>query len=154
MKIYPPALTGDHQEKVAAWRGNVVESIRKEEETYVRETTFDRLFGIMFPEMRPALSEPFGTPLYIPEREREYDGPIPVQSGSAPASVSAGLSAQGQSDDIDAALLQASGYAVGNGQSPLSFAKNYVRRIGDMTVEQVIHRLIARGVAKNRWWWS
>lgn len=155
MKIYPPALTGDHQEKVVAWRGNVVNSIRKEEETYVRETTYDRLFGLMFPKMRPALNEPFGTPLYIPERERECDGPIQAgESRSDPASAPTGVSMPRQRDDIDAALLQAAGYAVGHGQSPLSFAKNYVRRIGDMTVEQLIHRLIARGVAKNRWSWS
>jgi len=38
LKAYPQTLTEDHQERVAVWRKNVVESIREEEETYVRET--------------------------------------------------------------------------------------------------------------------
>lgn len=151
LKVYPQTLTEDHQERVAVWRKNVVESIREEQETYVRETTYDRLIGLLFPEMRPALDEPFGTPLYIPEREREYDGPIPSgQSRNGTASSPACPSV----DDVDASLLQASGYAARHGQSPLSFAKDYVRQIGSLTVEQVIHRLIIRGVAKNRWSWS
>lgn len=155
LKSYPQTLTKDHQDKITAWRKNVVESIRKEEITYVRETTYDRLVGLLFTEMRPALNEPFGTPLYIPEREREYDGPIPSgQTLSGITSLPAGSSGPHEIVDIDASLLQASGSAVGHGQSPLSFAKDYVRQIGGLTVEQVIHRLIIRGVAKDRWSWS
>lgn len=132
-----------------------MKSIREELETYVRETTFDRLIGLLFPKMRSALNEPFGTPLYIPEREIEYDGPISSdQSLNGTGSSLIGPSVPRQLDDVDASLLQASGYAVGHGQSPLSFAKHYVRQIGGLTVEQVIHRLIERGVAKNRWSWN
>lgn len=151
LKVYPQTLAKEHQDKIVAWRKNVVESIRKEEETYVRETTYDRMIGLLFPEMRLALNEPFGTPLYIPEREQEYDGPFP---SSGIALVPFGSSGPREVDDVDASLLQASGYAVSHGQSPLSFAKDYVRQIGVLTVEQVIHRLIARGVAKNRWSWN
>ena len=155
LKVYPQTLTEDHQEKVAAWRKSVVNSIREELETYVREATYDRLIGLLFPKMRSALNEPFGTSLYIPEREREYDGPIPSgQSGNGTAASHVGPSVPRPLDDVDASLLQASGYAVGLGQSPLSFAKDYVRQISGLTVEQVIHRLTARGVAKNRWSWS
>lgn len=155
LKVYPQTLTEDHQEKIAAWRRSVVKSIREELETYVRETTFDRLIGLLFPKMRSALNEPFGTPLYIPEREIEYDGPISSdQSLNGTGSSLIGPSVPRQLDDVDASLLQASGYAVGHGQSPLSFAKHYVRQIGGLTVEQVIHRLIERGVAKNRWSWN
>jgi hypothetical protein len=155
LKVYPQTLTEDHQEKVDAWRKSVVKSIREELETYVRETTYDRLIGLLFPKMRSALNEPFGTPLYIPELEREYDVPIPSDlSGNGTASLHVGPSVPRPLDDADASLLQASGYAVRLGQSPLSFAEDYVRRIGGLTVEQVIHRLTARGVAKNRWSWS
>jgi hypothetical protein len=155
LKLYPQILTEDHQVKVAVWRMRVVKSILEELETYVRETTYDRLIGLLFPKMRSALNEPFGTPLYIPEREREYDGPIPSgQSGNGTAVSHVGPSLPRPLDDVDASLLQASGYAIGLGQSPLTFAKDYVRQISGLTVEQVIHRLTARGVAKNRWSWS
>lgn len=155
LKVYPQTLTEDQQEKVAAWRKSVVKSIRDELETYVRDTTYDRLIGLLFPKMRSALNEPFGTPLYIPEREREYDGPTSSgQSGNSTASSHAGPSEPRPPDNIDASLLRASGYAASREESPLSFAKNYVREIRGLTVEQVIHRLIATGVAKNRWSWS
>ncbi len=155
VKIYPPALTEDQQEKVAVWRSQVVVSIQQEEETFVRETTYDRLFDLMFSEMRPALSEPFGTPLYFPEREREYEGQTPaIHSRSDPALLRGGPSASRQHEIPDATLLRASGFAVGQGQSPLSFAKDYARQTRSLSVEQVIHRLVLLGVAKNRWSWS
>lgn len=155
LKAYPQMLTEEHQEKVAAWRKSVVKSIREELETYVRETTYDRLIGLLFPKMRSALNEPFGTPLYIPERERECDGlSSSGQTVSGTASSYVGPSIPRPSDDVDASLLRASGYAVSRGESPFSFAKDYVREIGGLTVEQVIHRLTATGVAKNRWSWS
>ena len=155
LKVYPQTLTKDHQEKVATWRKSVVKSIREELEIYVRETTYDRLIGLLFPKMHSALNDPFGTPLYIPEREREYDGTITSgQSDNGTSASHVGPSVPRPPDDVDAPLLQASGYAVSLGQNPLSFAKDYVRQISYLTVEQVIHRLIARGVAKNRWSWS
>jgi hypothetical protein len=155
LKVYPLTLTEDHQEKITAWRTYVVKSIRDELETYVRETTYDRLIGMLFPKMRSALNEPFGTPLYIPEREREYDGPIPSgQSGNGTVLSHVGPPVPRPLDDVDTSLLQASGHAVSLGQSPLSFAKDYARQIGDLTVEQVIHRLTERGVVRNRWSWN
>lgn len=155
LKAYPQMLTEEHQEKVAAWRKSVVTSIRDESETYVRETTYDRLIGLLFPKMRLALNEPFGTPLYIPEREREYDGPASLgQLSNGAAASYGGPYVPRAPDDVDASLLRASGYAVSRGQSPLLFATNYAREKGGLTVDQVIHRLIAIGVAKNRWSWS
>ena len=77
--------------------------------------------------MRSALNEPFGTPLYIPEREREYDGPTSSgQTVNGTASSYVGPSVPRPPDDVDASLLRASGYAVSRGQSPLSFAKDHV----------------------------
>ena len=154
LKVYPQMLTEGHQDKVTAWRKSVVKSIREEFETYVRETTHDRLIGLLFPKMRLALNEPFGTPLFIPEREREYDGPTSSGQLSNGSSSYVGPSVPPASDDVDASLLRASGYAVSRGQSPLVFATNYVREKGGLTVEHVIRRLTARGVAKNRWSWS
>jgi hypothetical protein len=37
--------------------------------TYVCETVYDRLLGLLFPEMRSALNKPFGTPLQILEKD-------------------------------------------------------------------------------------
>lgn len=154
LKVYPQTLTKDQQEKISNWRGSVVGSIREQCATYVRETTYDRLIGLLFPKMQSALGEPFGTPLYISEREIK-EGYMPsYRSLNHTTSSHSYQSAPRPFDDIDASLLKASGYAVSHGQSPLSFAKDYIRQVGGLTVEQVIQRLSERGVAKDRWSWS
>ncbi len=155
LRAYPPSLTEEHQAKLAQWRGEVIESLQNGEDTYVRETTYDSLIGLLFPEMQPALARPFGTPLYIRDPEKSSDRQVPTErrsSGTA-ASLRSSL-APSQLDDVDATLVQASGYAAGQGQSPMLFAKDYARKGSGLSVEQIIHRLIERGVAKSRWMWS
>lgn len=75
LKVYPPALTGAQQNAIEVWRGQVIASVRPRigdamQTTYVRESAYDRLIGLLFPEMRHALESPFGTAADIPERER------------------------------------------------------------------------------------
>ena len=56
---------------MAKWRETVKSSIENEEPMYVRDTVYDRLLGLLFPEMRSALNNSFGTPLQI--LEKDYD---------------------------------------------------------------------------------
>lgn len=58
---YQPTLTSSQQEKVSAWRKKVTTSIKSGEKTYVRDTLYDRLLGLLFPELRTALMNSFGT---------------------------------------------------------------------------------------------
>jgi len=153
LKIYPPPLSDVHRDKVKAWRNNVVKSIRHEEDTYVRETTYDRMIGLLFPEMRPALREPFGTPLYIPERERDDDSWIENRTDSLDQ-VSEPRSLPNAPHNIDSRLLDASGEAASQGKSPILFAKGYAGQIEGLSVEQIVNRLIEIGVARNKWMWS
>ena len=56
---------------MAKWRETVKSSIENEEPMYVRDTVYDRLLDLLFPEMRSALNNSFGTPLQI--LEKDYD---------------------------------------------------------------------------------
>ena len=154
LKLYPPELSDEHLTKLMAWRDKVIKSVRNEEETYVRDTIYDRLIGLLFPEMRPALQEPFGTPLYIPERERDDDSwrqDLPVTAIVAP--VAATERAPSLVKDLDQQLLEASGIAAGKGQTPMSFANSYASQIKWASVQEIVNRLIQMGVAKtNRTW--
>lgn len=70
---YQPDMTPDQHEKANGWRDAVVASIKAGESQYIRETVYDHLLGLLFPEMKSALTLPFGTPLYI--AEDDYDVP-------------------------------------------------------------------------------
>lgn len=61
LRVYKPALSADHQDKTSQWRDQVTASIEHGEETYMRETRFDRLLSLLFPELREALKKSFGT---------------------------------------------------------------------------------------------
>lgn len=78
VRIYQPAVTLDQLEKVHAWRAAVVASIKAGEPRYVRDTVYDRLIGLLFPEMRAALINPFGTPLYIADQDFEAQTMAPA----------------------------------------------------------------------------
>lgn len=71
VRTYLPTLTSEQQNKVAEWRSEVKNSIENDDATYVRETIYDRLLGLLFPQMRSALNNPFGTPLQI--LKKDYD---------------------------------------------------------------------------------
>lgn len=75
---YQPVLTSDQHEKANAWRDAVVASIQAGESQYVRETVYDRLLGLLFPEMKSALTLPFGTPLYIAEDDYRVSAATPA----------------------------------------------------------------------------
>ena len=72
VRTYSPKLSVEQAQKVDQWRDGVKASIKKGEETFVRETVYDRLLGLLFPEMGEALCKPFGTPLmYLSEDSDE-----------------------------------------------------------------------------------
>jgi hypothetical protein len=72
IKTYSPEMTRDQAYKVSEWRNKVKASILAGQQEYIRETTYDRLMGLLFPEMRVQLNNPFGTPLQILEN---YEDP-------------------------------------------------------------------------------
>ncbi len=72
IKTYSPEMTRDQANKVSEWRSKVKASILARQQEYVRETIYDRLLGLLFPEMRAQLNNPFGTPLQLLEN---YEDP-------------------------------------------------------------------------------
>ncbi|MCZ2152768.1 MAG: hypothetical protein LC114_02515 [Bryobacterales bacterium] len=83
VRVYQPFVTSDQLEKVHAWRDEVVASIKAGETQYVRDTVYDRLIGLLFPEMCVALANPFGTPLYI--ADEDFEEPPPMGPSAIPA---------------------------------------------------------------------
>ncbi len=73
VRTYRPALRSNQQERTDAWRDAVVASIKAGDSEYVRDTVYDRLLGLLFPEIQAALTHPFGTPLYI--ADEDYEAP-------------------------------------------------------------------------------
>jgi len=69
---------------VAKWRETVKSSIENEEPMYVRDTVYDRLLGLLFPEMRSALNNSFGTPLQILEKDYDTTEDLPEPPKSIP----------------------------------------------------------------------
>lgn len=43
-----------------SWRSEVIASVNRGEVTYLRNTQFDDLFNLLFPEMADSLAKPFG----------------------------------------------------------------------------------------------
>ena len=80
VRTYHPTLTSEQIGKVENWRGEVKASIENGEAKYVRDTVYDRLLGILFPEMRSALNNPFGTPLQILKTDSDaFDASVDTQ---------------------------------------------------------------------------
>ena len=140
-RVYKPALTATQRKKVVVWREEVKASIKDEANLYVRDTTYDRLLGLLFPEMRPALNHPFGTPLYIVKQD--YDVAVDLNQPKALGEL-----------ELDKALLRESGAASGMGSPPISFSQKYAISQKSLSAEQILHRLIYLGVAKSKRDWS
>lgn len=87
VRTYRPTLNAEQTRKFVQWRELVKTSIENEESTYVRDTVYDRLLGLLFSEMRPALSKPFGTPLQILEKDYDVQEPSPVSQPNRPFSL-------------------------------------------------------------------
>lgn len=73
VRTYRPVLRSNQQERTDVWRDAVVASIKAGDSEYVRDTVYDRLLGLLFPEIWTALAHPFGTPLYI--ADQDYEAP-------------------------------------------------------------------------------
>jgi len=75
LRVYQPVMSEDHQAKVSRWRTDVVASINDGEATYIRDDFYDRLLGLLFPEMQLALDMSFGTI----QQPKGRKGPVAVQ---------------------------------------------------------------------------
>lgn len=64
IKVFAPAMTDHQLEILRIWRSLVETSLKGNEPTYRRPRTYDRLLGVLFPEMAEALKLPFGTVEY------------------------------------------------------------------------------------------
>ncbi|WP_126447927.1 hypothetical protein [Sulfuricystis multivorans] len=172
LKIWPPDLTESQQKKVDDWRHEVVESIRSGKNVYVRETIYDRLLGLLFPDMREALANPFGTPLYNVQDD-DFDDLILAKRSTRIHAAKLNHH-QTQSKDVatvfvdydpfenhpwaqDAEkkqLLQAASAAAKRGLNPGSFAQTYNSSIQILDGIRVLRLLIEAGLAKTQYEWS
>lgn len=175
LKTWPPALSEIHQEKVDVWRHEVVESIRSENRAYVRETTFDRLIGLLFPEMQEALTNPFGTLLYSPKDATDNDpGDSAPGQRNAKGTPAKPIHGQTQSNDVATVfeaydpfeshpwfkddekklMLLAARDAAKRGLSPGSFALSYDSSSLTGEKDRTFRLLTDGGLAKTRYEWS
>jgi hypothetical protein len=60
ISTYKPKMTPKQQTKYQSWRSEVIASVNRGEVTYLRNTQFDDLFKLLFPEMADSLVKPFG----------------------------------------------------------------------------------------------
>lgn len=58
IQAYRPTLTRAQEERVENWRALVRSSIQARETLYLRDPSYDALFGLLFPEMLLALDKP------------------------------------------------------------------------------------------------
>lgn len=71
IRTYKPKLTTEQDERIQLWRKEVWESIQAGETRYQRDTKYDRLLSLLFPEMRVLLERP---------RNIDQSGPIQRQT--------------------------------------------------------------------------
>ncbi|RYE73112.1 MAG: hypothetical protein EOO81_01515, partial [Oxalobacteraceae bacterium] len=77
-RAYKPKLTEAQAEHVANWRNKAWESIQAGETNYQRDTKYDRLLSLLFPEMRVLL-----------ERPRNNDQSVSIQKQTRPGASTA-----------------------------------------------------------------
>jgi hypothetical protein len=58
--VYEPDLKPSQRQWYDVWRQEVVDGIRANEQDFMRNTIFDRLLSLLFPEMAEALAKPWG----------------------------------------------------------------------------------------------
>jgi hypothetical protein len=58
--VYGPRMTSAQSGRVEDWRSQVIASIKSGEQTYLRDTCYDNLLALLFPEMAEGLKKPFG----------------------------------------------------------------------------------------------
>lgn len=83
LSVYPPSpeLTSRQQGRIAEWRALVIASIQRGESTYRRNTQYDDLFALLFPEMAERIRKPFGT-----RGEHHVKRPMPAAMPNEPSS--------------------------------------------------------------------
>jgi hypothetical protein len=80
IRRYSPTLTPSQAERVAAWRNKVWRSIEDGERMYERSRKYDRLLGLLFPEMAGALAKPLADPRVSATR-RNPEATVELLSG-------------------------------------------------------------------------
>jgi hypothetical protein len=58
IKVYAPKLTEMQEKSITTWRDEVINSIKRGYELYVRDERYDRLLALLFPEIAERLSMP------------------------------------------------------------------------------------------------
>ena len=58
IRIYGPTLTPDQKSKVEDWRRGVINSLKRGEQTFLRQRRYDRILSLLFPDMANALAQP------------------------------------------------------------------------------------------------
>jgi hypothetical protein len=169
--VWRPTLTPPQRGRIAEWRHRVIESLKLGEDTYRRPPTYDKLIGLLFPELAQRLTKPLPSPN---SRIGENDEP---QAQLRAADVESELSRHGTTErdsrdyrnspdvseggvitvvgeSIEASIISAAGKAAGNGMTPRTFAGEFARKGNVGSVRHVLKVLIDRGVAKNGLQWS
>ena len=62
-KTYRPTVSEKHRRWLSAYAREVKRSLESGETIYRRDTSFDEVIGLLFPELEEQLSGPFGTDL-------------------------------------------------------------------------------------------
>lgn len=60
IKAWQPSLNQEQANRVAEWRSEVIRSLNAGERKYQRDRKYDRLLGLLFPELETALLKPLG----------------------------------------------------------------------------------------------
>lgn len=60
IRQYQPKLSKDNADMVEEWRNRVLKSIKEGSTPYLRSPKYDKLIGLLFPEMGEALNKDFG----------------------------------------------------------------------------------------------
>lgn len=90
IQAYRPTLSRAQEERVGEWRDQVRASIQAGETMYLRDPRYDALFGLLLPQMLPALDKPAAkrpraadVPALLPCDDREVDAHLFTQASSA-----------------------------------------------------------------------
>lgn len=95
-KVYAPAMNSKQQDQITEWRDRVTRAIRAGDLSVMRDATYDRILGTLFPEMKDALGKEFGKRpqmANLPPGEKAQQSQRATQVSHRPASF---LQTQGQ----------------------------------------------------------
>lgn len=72
IKVWRPSLTGDQESSIGKWRKEVEDSLRVGEDTYRRPPIYDKLLGLLFPDLEDRLKKPLPINMGIPASQANH----------------------------------------------------------------------------------